>query len=260
MSKRNLVATVVGAHIGVLLIAAGIIGGCAREKKGVALATVSPVEEIIAPESVPESILEPEGLVEETELLVARKPESIPAMAEEYRPPVSREPEAILAMVEEEKVEVAVVEEWRKEPVAKPPIIPRLLPPSDRVTPSLERKTHKVVSGESLWKISLIHDTTVAELAAVNNLRPEAILRVGQVLVLPVETEPAATMKPAKKPLEEETVETGEGEFRLHTVQKGESLWTIANKYGVKVKEIVKINKIKDPSRIKAGRVLRMPR
>ncbi len=45
-----------------------------------------------------------------------------------------------------------------------------------------------------------------------------------------------------------------------HTVRKGETLWRISYKYGVDIEDLAEINSIKDPSRIKAGQRIYIPR
>ena len=47
--------------------------------------------------------------------------------------------------------------------------------------------------------------------------------------------------------------------FRQHKVKKGESLGKIAKKYGCSVKDIQRVNKIKNPNRVKVGMVLVIP-
>jgi len=46
---------------------------------------------------------------------------------------------------------------------------------------------------------------------------------------------------------------------RVHTVQKGETLYSIARAFGVKADDLVKYNGITDPSRILAGQTLKIP-
>ncbi|WP_347841564.1 LysM domain-containing protein [uncultured Draconibacterium sp.] len=45
----------------------------------------------------------------------------------------------------------------------------------------------------------------------------------------------------------------------FHSVKKGESLWVIAQKYGVTVKAIVDANNIENPNLIKVGQELKIP-
>ena len=46
-------------------------------------------------------------------------------------------------------------------------------------------------------------------------------------------------------------------EFTYHRVEKGETLESIARKYGITVDEICKLNRIRKTMRIRAGQILR---
>ena len=45
-----------------------------------------------------------------------------------------------------------------------------------------------------------------------------------------------------------------------HEVQKGETVWSIARSYPLKVQEIVEANKLPDPSKLTVGQFLYIPR
>lgn len=47
------------------------------------------------------------------------------------------------------------------------------------------QRTHTVASGDNLWGIALEYDTTVDEIARLNDLDPEGILTLGQQLLIP---------------------------------------------------------------------------
>jgi lipoprotein NlpD len=46
---------------------------------------------------------------------------------------------------------------------------------------------------------------------------------------------------------------------RVHTVQKGETLYSIARSLGIKADDLIKYNGITDPSRLLAGQILKIP-
>ncbi len=71
-------------------------------------------------------------------------------------------------------------------------------------------------------------------ISAVNGLQEIPYLVIGQALVIP-STESA------------------------YRVQPGDSLWSIARKYGVSVESIATLNRISDPARIYVGMMLRIP-
>lgn len=51
--------------------------------------------------------------------------------------------------------------------------------------------------------------------------------------------------------------ERAEGTY--HRVERGETLWRISKNYGVPLEDVVRLNRIRDSSRIKAGQVIRIP-
>jgi LysM repeat protein len=46
---------------------------------------------------------------------------------------------------------------------------------------------------------------------------------------------------------------------RYYEIQKGDSLTEIADKFGVDLRQLIALNNIKDPNKIRAGQKLRMP-
>lgn len=141
------------------------------------------------------------------------------------------------------------------------------------VTPAT---TYAVGKGDSLWTIAKKNHLTVSELAAANNLKPASTLRLGQKLIIPgkapatgaagtagaaLPPSPAA-MAPAAAPTGTNSPATpakAPGESISHTVKMGESLGTIARKYGVRQGDIAVANNITDPQKITAGQILTIP-
>lgn len=99
-----------------------------------------------------------------------------------------------------------------------------------------------VKSGDSLWSIASKNNTTVNELKSLNNLSNNA-LQIGQLLKLP-------------------TINSGNNNFttsqNIYTVQKGDSLWAIANKYGTTVDNIKSANNLTS-NNLSIGQTLIIP-
>ncbi len=102
---------------------------------------------------------------------------------------------------------------------------------------SLASFEHTVRSGESLWTIARTYRVSVAELRAANGLSGSRIL-IGQRLTIPGAE--------------------GGGTIMRYTVRSGESLWTIANRYGTTVETLRRTNGIRS-SRIFPGQTLNVP-
>lgn len=83
---------------------------------------------------------------------------------------------------------------------------------------------HTVVKGESLYKIALTFNTSIDNLKKINPGINENIA-IGQVIKVPVQ----AKKVEEKKPL-------------MHTVEKGETLYSIAKKYLLTVSELKNLN------------------
>lgn len=124
--------------------------------------------------------------------------------------------------------------------------------------------TYTVVKGDSLWTIAKKNKTTVAEIAAANNIKASAVVRLGQKLIIPgksmqgvsVVPQPATT-KPAAADVRPANHIAGEPV--KHVVRPGETLGAIARKYQVKVGEIAIANNISDPAKIRPGMELTIP-
>lgn len=93
-------------------------------------------------------------------------------------------------------------------------------------------RTHYVQRGESLWTISNYYGLDTSLLAQWNNLNPRAPIRVGQRL---------------------EIRSNKYGHTVQHTVKDGESLWLIARRYQVTIRDITRWNKISSSNTLRPG-------
>ena len=100
-------------------------------------------------------------------------------------------------------------------------------------------ETYIVVKGDTLWEIANRYGVTVEELVELNHLSNPNLIYPGEVLLLP-----------------------GQGENQAkttYTVVVGDTLWGIANRYGVTVEELVELNHLSNPNLIYPGEVLLLP-
>lgn len=96
-----------------------------------------------------------------------------------------------------------------------------------------------VKPGDSVAKVSDFHGVSQDDLRAANGMGKNAKLRVGKKIVIPMVLRGGAT--------------------RSHVIRKGDTLASIAKKYGIKVKNLTVANKIKKKQRLKLGRTLIIP-
>lgn len=122
-------------------------------------------------------------------------------------------------------------------------------PGRDRVPPDDEdtdARIYQVRSGDTWLAIAIRYGITSDMLQAANpGVQPNRI-RIGQRLVIPEAGSRAAT-PPA-----------GSNGRQVHRVEGGESLWTIARRYGVSIDGIREANDL-DGDRIRPGQVLVIP-
>ena len=96
-------------------------------------------------------------------------------------------------------------------------------------------KTYTVKKGDTLSQIAYDNKITTSELKKANNLASD-LLKIGQVLIIPSKS-------------------TGEINY---IVQKGDNLYTIANKYDTTINDIKKLNNL-STNTLQIGQVLKIP-
>jgi LysM repeat protein len=106
-----------------------------------------------------------------------------------------------------------------------------------------EDTVHIVQPGESLYRIGLQYGVSVAILAQANNISNTAQITAGQSLVIPDLSGAVENPLIAAEPV-------------THIVQPGETLQSIANRYGLTINQLAQINNIANPDRILRGQTL----
>ncbi len=126
--------------------------------------------------------------------------------------------------------------------------------------------TYTVKSGDSLWSIANKNTLSYQELALANNLKSNAALQPGQKLVIPGKSlgrsaAPAAVpaVESANGKSSATATPKSSGGGMKHTVKSGESLSMIAQKYGVRQRDLAIANNITDPLKLAAGKEIIIP-
>lgn len=99
--------------------------------------------------------------------------------------------------------------------------------------------TYTVKAGDTLYGISNQFGVNVSELADLNNVNAST-LKIGQVLNIPTDSG------------------SNPNAMFMYTVKKGDSLYTIAQKYNTTVGSIINLNNLKS-DKLSIGQVLRIP-
>jgi LysM repeat protein len=125
-------------------------------------------------------------------------------------------------------------------------------PQSGSVTPVSRQRVYNVKGGDTLAGIAKVFNVSVADLKTANGLTSD-VIRPGQILNLtPAKTESA----PA--PRQPEATDTKPA-TRTYTVKSGDRLIFIAKKFSVSPEDLIAANKIKDPTKLQIGQVLKVP-
>ena len=115
--------------------------------------------------------------------------------------------------------------------------------------PSGQAREHIVQRGEYLATIAAQYGVTVNAIIQANALRNPNLLTPGQKLIIPATgaapTAPAGIATPSAT--------------RVHVVARGETLQSIARRYGVTVQALISANQISNPNLIQVGQKLVIP-
>ncbi|MGB0933080.1 MAG: LysM peptidoglycan-binding domain-containing protein [Lishizhenia sp.] len=123
---------------------------------------------------------------------------------------------------------------------------------------------HEVEPNQTLYGISKRYNCTVEQLLLLN---PEASkgIQIGEKLKVPREEKMVTNVSKPELVVQEKGVENNKGveatfqdSIALHTVQKGQTLYAIAQKYKIDVDELVRLNAIRK-GKIKEGEILKIP-
>ena len=135
---------------------------------------------------------------------------------------------------------------------------------------NIKKKYHTVKSGETLSKIATKYGLSVEELKKMNKLtnnyiQPKKRLIVGYEYVAPATPKaPADSTKAAVESTEIVKEQTGDSKQtekpEYHIVQKGESMYGIATKYGTTAKRLAEYNNITNMNVLKVGQKLKIPK
>jgi LysM repeat protein len=100
--------------------------------------------------------------------------------------------------------------------------------------------THKVTKGETLWSISKQYNISLEPILALNNIKDKNTLSIGQIIKISQNNLPAA-------------------DYTMHVVKKGDTLWTIAQRYNLTVNSILANNNISNSELISIGQEMKIP-
>ncbi|KFA93592.1 LysM peptidoglycan-binding domain-containing protein [Archangium violaceum] len=120
-----------------------------------------------------------------------------------------------------------------------------------------KRITYGVQSGDSLWAIAQRFQVNVDDVRKWNNLSVRAskrALKVGSVLYVWPDSAPKQVVERAGTVIAQRAPAANAGRpGTVHELAAGESIWSVAQRYGVTVEDIKRWNNIKDTTRLPTG-------
>jgi membrane-bound lytic murein transglycosylase D len=116
----------------------------------------------------------------------------------------------------------------------------------------LERRVHRVRSGESLWSISRRYGMSVSQLARMNHISTKALLQPGQRLQ--VAGSGGSGASPSAEPAAQRVAAT-DGKVN-YKVKRGDTLSTIARRFEVTVRDLQAWNNMGRSTALRAGQSL----
>ena len=139
---------------------------------------------------------------------------------------------------------VGATQESVTQPTTPPPTnTPR--PPAATVAPS-GQTSYTVKPGDRLFSIGRAFQINPYAIAQANRLGPPYTIHPGQALVIPTGGTSGPTATPGPTPT-------------THTVAAGETVYSIARKYGKSAAAIINANNLGNPNFIFPGQVLNIP-
>lgn len=127
--------------------------------------------------------------------------------------------------------------------------------PDSRKSPYQAGSRHRVRSGETLSTIARRYGSSVAALQRANGLHRANFIRVGQVLYIPPRGDYRARSRPAAATQAQAQVASS----GQHVVRRGETLTSIARRYGTSIEALQAANGLGRSQQIIAGRSLKIP-
>ena len=126
--------------------------------------------------------------------------------------------------------------------------------PLPTATPSPERSSrivHRVGAGETLIAIAERYGTTVEMLMELNGLQDPNVIKEGQEIIV----EPSLATRVTSTP----STPTPQPRYIIHRVQPGETLKSIAERYGTTPEVLAAYNGLHNPDLLKEGQEIAIP-
>ncbi len=125
----------------------------------------------------------------------------------------------------------------------------------ENTNPKNNHFVYIVEKGDTLWSIARKYNVRVSTLASYNGISEHSVLPIGKKILVPSKS----SYTPPKKTKTTKSVKTTPSKTISYTVKKGDTLWSIARKYNVRVSTLASYNGISNLNRLKIGQRLKIP-
>ncbi len=179
---------------------------------------------------------------------MGRSPNNDVLIPEEHLP--SGEPSSMVPSTTQVDIPNYTVET----PKTVEPAPTEVLPKASSTTKYLVKK------GDTLSKIAKKYSLTVQELTNANKVSAKTSLKVGQSLTIPPSQKVEVTkVEQSTKDVNAKLAKKSEEAQQNHVIKSGETLSSIAKRYGITVDSLVRANHIADPKKVRVNQKLVIP-
>jgi LysM repeat protein len=115
---------------------------------------------------------------------------------------------------------------------------------------------YRIRQGDNLFRLALRHNTTIDDIAAANNITDPDVIYAGDVIEIPGASAPASVAPSTSSPAPAAASYSGGGTYM---VGPGDTLYSIAQRYGTTVGAIAQANDIRNVNYVPVGKLLLIP-
>jgi LysM repeat protein len=138
-------------------------------------------------------------------------------------------------------------------------ITPTALPGVGGEPTGSDECSYTIQNGDTLFRVAIGHDTTVADITAANPGINPNLIQPGQVITLPGCTPGGSPSVGVPTTPPDIVVNPPAGGGTSYTVESGDTLFSIAQRFGVTVQAIVDANNLTNPNSLDVGQQLTIP-